>query len=512
MTISDDKSVSRKHATITFPAPSMPLLTDGGSKFGSFINGDQLNGSATLKSGDKIKFGGATSEFILESKDFSVFVKTRRSDCLSKLRELGSEFGFEVRVKGVKEAAYFILDCEDIDAELIEALLLAKYIVSPSYFFQLNQHQLGSDGNCFSLALMQPIISSKTFPMDCWIPQKSRLATFKTVFEGIKRFVLLEEDNEQLVKVIAGLLGIEVKITSEPSNLKFNELLLIRDANRSVSELIGNPTRILDYESVIEALLRNDGQLIEIQTVYPESRVVEPETLKAVPVNTVKSNEINTGDCVPIITSPSPSIDQVYTGRSLTAVIPIPSNLLRPATELSTPAVPPYSIAKAPKFIKCHPKHRQPGTIPALIGPDQLASSTRRPAPLPQSPQSTMKRRVLVKDSWLAEDDFNESEIRQGTMGGRKLPAKENRGLFNLTSSKPLISSYTSNSTDNIQITGTINTHSHITGTNTMINPSPATTATATEPETNPPPPLISTGASSKFQSAFFKNLSINKL
>ena len=113
MTITDDKSVSRKHANITFPSAFKPVLTDHESKFGTFVNGDRVSGTASLKSGDKIKFGGATSEFILELKDFSVFVKTKRSNYLASLRDLGNRFGFEVNHENVKEAAYFILDERD---------------------------------------------------------------------------------------------------------------------------------------------------------------------------------------------------------------------------------------------------------------------------------------------------------------------------------------------------------------------------------------------------------------
>ena len=488
MTITDDKSVSRKHANITFPTRFSPLLTDFGSKFGTFINGDRIAGSATVKSGDKIKFGGATSEYLLELKDFSVFLKTERPNYLANLKEIGQRFGFDVRVKDVSEAAYFILDSEDIDADLIEALLLGKYIVSPAYFSQLEQTD--SNGHGFSLALIQPSISSRKVPLDCWIPQKSRLATFKTIFEGIKGFVLIDGNYSHLiesVKVVGMLLGIDIKILSEFSNIKFNELLIFSKNNcTNLAEQIANPVRILYFESVVDALLKNEGQLIEMQTVYPLNKSADAKSESVVEPKRIVPAETET-----VILEP------IYNGRSLTAVIPIPSEFLREkpsqsAISLHAPA------SKLPKFVKCHPRHRPPGTIPALIGPDQLEPSTRRPALTPTSPQSsnTLKRRLLVKDSWLAEDDFSETEIKKGTE--RTLSVKENTALFNTQATKAaLLSSNTEANTNN--------------PINSVLASAEKSSSFHLQTPISHASIQSNSTASSKFQSSFFRNLSNNK-
>lgn len=490
LTITDDKSVSRKHAAITFPTPSSPLLTDFSSKFGTFINGTQLlSASSPIKSGDKIKFGGASSEFILELKDFSVFVKTNNPNYLNEMRVSGSKFDFEIK-NSVIEAAYFILDTEEIDSDLIKALILSKFIVSSAYFSQL----LSNNYSSFSLALMQPRIPS--FPLDCWIPQKSRLVTLKTAFDGIKCFILSPDCRNFVVdsvKFIGNILEINVKMVSDIGNLKFNELLMSSEGN--LAELIQVPIRKLEFESLVDALIRNDGNLIEINTIYPV------KSLNNLNNKTINDNYEEVHDEIPQIVS-VPSVNQpVYSGRSLTIVHPMPSNFIRKLQAASTAPAPnpspliPIPSSKPPKFVKCHPIHRQPGTIPALIGPDQLEPSTGRPefalgGKLSLTGTSNAKRRVLVKDSWLAEDDFEdgrgagvavEAELKIKKESGLKLSVKEN-----------------------LSEAGDANTKSKETEIET-INVSKKVQLTTTIASTTP---TISSTTTSKFQSSFFKNLS----
>lgn len=522
--ISDDKSVSRRHASITFP-PSLilPLLTDCNSKFSTFVNGDRITTPVQLKHGDTVKFGGATSEFVVEAKDFTVYTKSQKNKGM--FRELKAQFGIEV-VTNVQEAAYFVIDdneqINEIDTDLISAFLSCKCIVSPYYFSQLLQ------SNTMSLGLIQPTITSKMFPVDCWLPRKERLNVLRNAFEGIKRFVLLGGDkNENMVKIIGNALGIETKSIQsyELRELKFNELFVVSSIYPDAKDL-KDPIRTVKYQSIIEAVVRCDGKLIEINTVYPE-KLKEPERnvtvdeqpkerpsfLKETPssiepkervllVDQYQSMSIERLPSSIELPLPAPvndfsfPQDLDYKGPSLTAVVPMPAKLLRP-TQSQSSSVEPDTNGKKPKFVKCHPRHRLPGTIPALFGPDQLQPC--RPTTITNSNITGnvqgLKRRVLVKDSWLAEDDLVDEDA-QGSSAAT-IVVKENKLQRNI---EQVTNSYTITNVNKSNQTNAINQSTTNISSNTNTIPLSATTTNITNPASN-----------SKFQSSFFKNLSKGK-
>ena len=451
------------------------------------VNGLSLSagsGGTVLNSGDTIKFGGAGSEFMVEKKDFSVFISVGVSDNnlnLKIINELSSKYGFPVE-NDPRNALYFILNDDFsglLDANLVTALLLAKYIVSPTHF---TTQLLNSEPNRpFSLALIQPSIVSKLYPMDCWTPQRSRLLAFKNVFEGIKRFLVLDDSCDSGVvsvmrvigEIIGGIQTHQISGIDEDFSIPFNELLILPNNSEFTVKVSSKPLRSVSYPSILEALVRSDSKLININTIYPltstvkiveEGRSEKPKP-KPPKINLAK-NEIPAP--VPVIisaavpidlhdededgTSPSPS-----PSPSLTTLIPMPSNLF----------IVPKS--KTSKFVKCHPKHRQPGTIPALIGPEQLQAS--RPLSTSSTSAITTKRRVLVRDSWLAEDDNLVEPVPRD-----KVNTLNNNNL-----------SHANNLQSNLNKSTT--------------NNAPPTSPTSTSTSTSSAP------VASKFQSAFFKNL-----
>lgn len=382
-----------------------------------------MKGDHRLRNGDTLKFGGAGSEFIIETKDFSVFIgKTKQKETII---ELSMRFGFGV-IQDPSKATYLVLDddfSDELDSDLVTALLLSKYIVSPSYFTQLT-----SNPSVFSLALIQPGVVSKKYPMDCWIPQRSRLTTFRNIFEGIKRFFIISEDKKDdeiminTMRIIGEIIGnIETKcinLCDSLNNFTFNELLILKSSKKH-SIAVTNPTRSVSFPSILEALIKSDGQLIDICTIYPETtKTSSIEMSNDIPVKPINEHVTNI-EIEPYFSSVKPpesltgaqiksinvltGVSDDYNGPSLTAVQPIPLNFLR------IPRPSDSSVSgKTPKFIKCQPKHRQPGTIPALIGPEQLNPVNNHSSAL--KTDTGMKRRILVKDSWLAEDDFIEDD------------------------------------------------------------------------------------------------------
>ncbi len=507
LTITDDKSVSRKHASISLPSANQtPLISDCGSKFGTFVDGNAVKTERALRNGDTVKFGGAESEFVVEHKDFTVFISKKCREA-NLIESLASNFGIPVVLDAIK-SNYFVLNDDfagELDSDLAIALLQAKCIVSPSYFIQLQPIQSQQCNSTFSLALMQPTVVPKMYPLDCWIPQKNRLPTFRSVFEGIRRFIVLEtetENTKSVMKRIGGSIGgIETKVIRlddllNGTDLSFTELLILTGR---MQVKVNSSIRTVSFSSILAALINCDSQLVDINTIHPSKPANANEVVKEVtgtqtPIMQVPITHvpiIQAGVQAPIIQPPSVTYSEPldttdYVGPSLTALLPIPVSFLRSNAPITATAPQPHSKTK---FVKCHPKHRQPGTIPALIGPDQL-QTLNRPASTAISPttnNSSTRRRVLVKDSWLTEDDFV-SEY------------PKSRGSRDANDAGSMTVKLNSSLKEN---TITVKDQSIVKHQPNTISPSAPTTTTI------PTPTAIPT--TTKFQSAFFKNLTKGK-
>ena len=59
-----DPEVSRAHATLDCVGEVWTLVDDGGSRNGSFVNGERVHGRRTLRDGDMLAIGRTTLEFL----------------------------------------------------------------------------------------------------------------------------------------------------------------------------------------------------------------------------------------------------------------------------------------------------------------------------------------------------------------------------------------------------------------------------------------------------------------
>jgi len=64
----NDASVSRNHARITIDGDHA-TLEDLGSKNGTQVMGEEINGSTSIKDGDEIEFGHVKGWYIVEASD-----------------------------------------------------------------------------------------------------------------------------------------------------------------------------------------------------------------------------------------------------------------------------------------------------------------------------------------------------------------------------------------------------------------------------------------------------------
>lgn len=106
-------SVSRHHASLEFSSSDEKyILADLNSKNGTFVNGDILKSSHLLKSGDVIKFGEVSFEFIEEVEKESESIIDRFKLILSLNKVINSSLNLEDVLERVVDAALKITKAE----------------------------------------------------------------------------------------------------------------------------------------------------------------------------------------------------------------------------------------------------------------------------------------------------------------------------------------------------------------------------------------------------------------
>lgn len=410
----------------------------------------------------------------VEERDVSMFIgRGCEGSLVDELREASKKFGIGV-CERVCDAAYFVFDegtrtltdkkhelCDVMDVYLCEAFLLGKYFVSPVFYTRLLH------SNQFSVALMQP--ESRVIPCESWLPRRGRLDLLRGSFEGINELVVIRGEGriqqlkEEIALMVSRLLGIKFLLLADQNECNarqfaFNQLLIV--CATEPDPRIVCAVRAVRFEAVLEAIVSNNLKAIDMETIYPPRVIETVEPVKSQPG--------------PIPVELGQMTDQV----SLTSLLPCPVDFLRRPD-------------KKQKFIKCHPKHHRPGTIPALIGPDQLKAPSQV-ATMPVVASS--KRRILVKDSWLAEDDvLLVNDNSEGEYGGDN----------NTTNTINTMNTRNTISTRNINVVSNNEIESK------LIQKVPISTTTQSTHSTHSTPiSPIKTSATTKFQSSFFKNLS----
>ncbi|NXH95556.1 NBN protein, partial [Pachycephala philippinensis] len=145
--IQDDQSISRSHAVLTVSQPetspsqslSVPILTvRDTSKYGTFVNGSNLNGtSKSLQSGDRINFGVFESKFRVEYEPLVVC-----SSCLdvaqkTALNQAIQQLGGLVVNEWTQECTHLVMVSVKVTVKTICALICARPIIKPEFFSEL---------------------------------------------------------------------------------------------------------------------------------------------------------------------------------------------------------------------------------------------------------------------------------------------------------------------------------------------------------------------------------------
>ncbi len=413
----------------------------------------------------------------------------------NQLASLAKKFNFSLSTALTDSAWNFVIlpdTIATVSSALLVALARSASIVRLEYFMQL------TTSNNFSEALMQP--SCPAFPPKYLLPRPRRCEQISTALAGVRQLICLQQSDYGLLSPLQPYLNLAIVLGSaeECVNVPFCDLLV---AGGGVRERIkvGQLARAIIAESFVEAFVQCNESLLFIENVYPLSNVSVLVEDEAVGDETIVEE---TGDekdplereieTVPIaVNNEKPSPRQVKSISSLTPVATfssspvilqtIPSSLLRPQQPLSTSNA---TTTARIKFVKCHPLTRQPNSVPLLYGPHQLQSTAPTTSSAINQASNNVRKRVLIKDAWLAEGDsvqveFNKNARTEAATVRRLGSTSGNTGTG-------------LNSTLNANHTGAMTTAI----TPTIANNTADTTASPTIPTAAP-----------KFQSSFFQNL-----
>ncbi|NWV31873.1 NBN protein, partial [Grantiella picta] len=261
--IQDDQSISRSHAVLTINQPetsssqslSIPVLTvRDTSKYGTFVNGANLNGtSVSLQSGDRINFGVFESKFRVEYEPLvvcsSCLDATQKTDLNRAIQQLG---GLVVN-EWTKDCTHLVMVSVKVTVKTICALICARPIIKPAFFAELiraiQSRQQLPNHESFYPPVNEPSIGTEKLDL-------SEHHERKKIFSG-KTFVFLTDKQHKKLGPAIVLGGGEVKLMTEgrkemPSLLS-SEVCVV-DVGLTDSQISGSDSMRNRTDSILTVL------------------------------------------------------------------------------------------------------------------------------------------------------------------------------------------------------------------------------------------------------------------
>ncbi|NXC62213.1 NBN protein, partial [Aleadryas rufinucha] len=261
--IQDDQSISRSHAVLTVTQPetsssqslSVPTLTvRDTSKYGTFVNGSNLNGiSKSLQSGDRINFGVFESKFRVEYEPLVVC-----SSCLdvaqkTALNQAIQQLGGLVVNEWTKECTHLVMVSVKVTVKTICALICARPIIKPEFFSELiraiQSRQQLPNHESFYPPVDEPSIGTENLDL-------SEHHERKKIFSG-KTFVFLTAKQHKKLGPAVILGGGEVKLMTEGRKempLLLSSEVCVIDVGLTNSQISGSDSVRNWTDSILTAL------------------------------------------------------------------------------------------------------------------------------------------------------------------------------------------------------------------------------------------------------------------
>ncbi|TMS11406.1 Nibrin [Larimichthys crocea] len=134
-----DQSISRAHAHLT--ATDQTLTLKDTSKYGTFVNGQQLTGNTpvNLKSGDNVTFGVFESKFSVEHQKPVVCSSCLDNDGKTSLTQALLAVGGKLVNTWTQDCTHLVMPTAKVTIKTICALLCCRPIVKPEFFSELGK-------------------------------------------------------------------------------------------------------------------------------------------------------------------------------------------------------------------------------------------------------------------------------------------------------------------------------------------------------------------------------------
>ncbi|KAM9304237.1 nibrin isoform 2-T2 [Morus bassanus] len=269
--IQDDQSISRSHAVLTVSHPeatssqslSVPVLTvRDTSKYGTFVNGSNLNGaSVSLQSGDRINFGVFESKFRVEYEPLVVC-----SSCLdvaqkTALNQAIQQLGGLVMSEWTKECTHLVMVSVKVTVKTICALICGRPIIKPEFFVELikaiQSRQQLPNHESFYPPVDEPSIGTEKLDL-------SEHHERKKIFSG-KTFVFLTAKQHKKLGPAVILGGGEAKLMVEgrkETSLLVSPEVCVVDVGLTNSQIPGSDSMRNWTDSILTVLQSKDLRTI----------------------------------------------------------------------------------------------------------------------------------------------------------------------------------------------------------------------------------------------------------
>ena len=344
---------------------------------------------------------------------------------MTELKSLAHTFNFQLTEDLSSPAWNYALFPDQITAitpHLLNAMARQATIVRFDYFSQLRL------GNTFHEGLVQPAVTPGLFfTGNHLLARQSRKFLLAEALSSVRYLICLNEKHFQLLSALQLVLG-KCSVTSTvPATIPYCDLIVVGEAELHNPPIkLSQRSRFISIDSIVEAFILSNDTLLRIESLEPEpirevsvietgNEIVNDSVAEI--VNEIVNESVISGNpstqSTPLLSSLSSTSIQASRSNSSSLVLveSIPQSFLRnPPHPHSTS----LQSKNTKRFVKCHPITRAPQSIPALLGPDQLRlttnntinNNTTKSAPK----RDDQKKRILVRDDWLAEDGFAEGQ------------------------------------------------------------------------------------------------------
>ncbi|XP_045192150.2 nibrin-like [Mercenaria mercenaria] len=191
-----DPTVSRKHAELTVSHTEanltnitrLPILKlKDISKFGTWVNGERVEGERILKDGDSVHFGSQKSAFMVVYEPLVLTASCLDAAVKKTVRQYMCTLGGHMISEWQKDCSLLVMSKISVTIKVISALVSQKFIVTPQYLEAFKKHLQGSgekpDPSKFTPELAETQLDGSEVSFN---PDSRR----KTLFEGMTFYFL----------------------------------------------------------------------------------------------------------------------------------------------------------------------------------------------------------------------------------------------------------------------------------------------------------------------------------